>query len=112
MQPIHRDQLERWIEDGRDFALIEVLAPEQFDEFHLPGAANVPVGQPDFDAAIQQAVSDKAKPVVVYCQNLPCTASPRAAERMDRIGYRQVYDYEAGKMDWKEAGLPIEGTPS
>ena len=37
-----------------------------------------------------------------------CTASPKAAQKMDELGYQQVYDYEAGKMDRKEAGLPVE----
>ena len=27
---------------------------------------------------------------------------------MDELGCQQVYDYEAGKMDRKEAGLPVE----
>ena len=45
---------------------------------------------------------------MVYCYDLKCSASPKAAEKMDELGYRDVFDYEAGKMDWKEAGLPVE----
>ena len=25
------------------------------------------------------------------------------------MGYKNVHDYEGGKSDWMEAGLPIEG---
>lgn len=46
---------------------------------------------------------------MVYCYDADCTASPKAAERIEALGYRSVYDYEAGKMDWKQAGLPVEG---
>jgi len=36
--------------------------------------------------------------------------SPRAAARLETLGFEQVYDYVAGKADWGAAGLPLEGT--
>ncbi len=36
--------------------------------------------------------------------------SPRAAWRLESIGFTQVHDYIAGKADWGSAGLPLEGT--
>ena len=35
--------------------------------------------------------------------------SPRAAWRLEALGYGEVYDYVAGKADWIAAGLPTEG---
>jgi len=35
--------------------------------------------------------------------------SPRAASRLETLGYGSVYDYVAGKADWGSAGLPLEG---
>jgi CBS domain-containing protein len=35
--------------------------------------------------------------------------SPRAAWRLESLGFGAVYDYAAGKSDWMAAGLPIEG---
>jgi Mg/Co/Ni transporter MgtE len=35
--------------------------------------------------------------------------SPRAASRLEGLGFAQVYDYVAGKADWASFGLPIEG---
>jgi hypothetical protein len=32
--------------------------------------------------------------------------SPRAAWRLERLGYQPVYDYAAGKVAWMAAGLP------
>ncbi len=32
--------------------------------------------------------------------------SPRAAWRLQRLGYGPVYDYAPGKIDWMAAGLP------
>jgi len=36
--------------------------------------------------------------------------SPRAAWRLESLGFSAVYDYVAGKLDWMAAGLPTEGT--
>src|SRR5918996_4246062 len=35
--------------------------------------------------------------------------SPRAASRLETLGFERVYDYVAGKADWGSAGLPLEG---
>ena len=35
--------------------------------------------------------------------------SPRAASRLEALGFTQVYDYVAGKADWGSVGLPLEG---
>src|SRR5438128_12315907 len=35
--------------------------------------------------------------------------SPRAAWRLEELGFGPVYDYVAGKADWTAAGLPTEG---
>lgn len=36
--------------------------------------------------------------------------SPRAAWRLEALGFSQVFDYVAGKVDWGAAGLPREGS--
>jgi CBS domain-containing protein len=35
--------------------------------------------------------------------------SPRAAWRLESLGFAPVYDYLAGKADWLAAGLPSDG---
>ena len=107
MQSITRQELEEKINQGEDFALVEVLANETFRRYHLPGAINVPIND-QFGDRIQQAIPDHDKPVVVYCTNAHCTASPQAGRELERLGYSTVLDYEGGKEDWRDAGLPIE----
>ena len=36
--------------------------------------------------------------------------SPRAAWRLESLGFREVFDYADGKLDWMAAGLPTEGS--
>lgn len=35
--------------------------------------------------------------------------SPRAAARLESLGFTHVYDYVPGKADWYARGLPLEG---
>ena len=65
MQTISRDELKRKIERRDDFILIETLAPEAYEQGHLPGAVNLP---PD---KVRQMADDiapeKDAEIVVYC---------------------------------------------
>jgi CBS domain-containing protein len=36
--------------------------------------------------------------------------SPRAACRLEQLGFERVYDYVGGIADWRAAGLPVEGS--
>lgn len=105
MTEIDRGQLRKLMEDS-PVTVVEVLSEDKYNQFHLPGAINVPLA-PGFSEAIQ-AVVGKGDPVVVYCYDADCDASPKAAARMEELGFRRVYDYAAGKTDWRKAGLPVQ----
>lgn len=107
MQIIDRETLQHKAQNNPNLVIVEVLGPDKYEEFHLPGAMNVPLGE-NFEETIQQAIPDKSKEVVVYCSDHDCNASPTAARKMDELGYEHVYDYSGGKKDWKEAGLPLK----
>src|SRR3954466_4477624 len=85
--------------------LVDVLPEETFTQEHLPGAINIPLQA--IDEAVEQL--DKAKPVIVYCYDYQCDLSPRAAHRLDLLGFAEVYDYVASKAAWLACGLPGEG---
>lgn len=106
MQAIDRNNLQASLKTNPDLVLIEVLDEDEFKNFHLPYSVNIPLNK-DFEANVTAAVPDKDKPVVVYCKDKGCDASEKAAKRIEVLGYSVVYDYEEGKDDWKDAGLPI-----
>jgi len=58
---IDRHEVQRLVGEGAQ--LVEVLPPEEYDEQHLPGAANLPLRR------IERAKDrlDPGRPVVVYC---------------------------------------------
>lgn len=106
MQTIDREQLQALRQRDENLPVIEVLPRDSYETFHIPGAVNVPLGDADFDRKIEAVAPDKDREVVVYCADTECDASPKAGKRMEQLGYTNVLDYEAGKADWKEAGLP------
>lgn len=107
MRIITTEELKQKIDNKEDFTLVEVLGPNDFDDYHLPGAINVPADD-KFPEEIQKVIPDKNRSVVLYCRNKECAASPRAAGQMEAVGYTDVSHYEAGKQAWKGQGLPTE----
>lgn len=95
--------LRRLLDEGAQ--LVEVLPAEEYAEEHLPGAINIPLKELDAGTAAQL---DKALPVIVYCWDYLCDMSPRAAARLDSLGF-VTYDYGASKVDYLARGLPREG---
>lgn len=107
MQDISRQQVRRLM--SRDGVyLIEVLPEDDYRSEHIPGALNIPMDR-EFDRRVQRSVIDKNAPVIVYCSDSECPLSPRAAEHLDQLGYSKVFDYRAGKADWREAGFELVG---
>lgn len=106
MQIVNRQKLKQKI-DTSEFQIVEVLDPESYESFHLPNAVNVPFDE-NFADRVQSVAPDKSKPIAVYCLGGQSNLSLKAARVMEQLGYQQVYYYEAGKLDWKNAGMPIE----
>lgn len=101
IQTISTAELKEMIDGKRDISLVETLPEEEFKKGHLPGAINIPTAEVEQEAPRQL---DKSKPIVVYCANKACPASPNAAEKLREMGYEHVLDFEEGKEGWRQAG--------
>jgi rhodanese-related sulfurtransferase/CBS domain-containing protein len=101
---VDRDEVRRLVEDGAQ--LIEVLPRKEYEEAHLPGALNIPLDELTPQAAAQL---DRSSALITYCYDSQCDMSPRAAWRLESLGFASVYHYAPGKADWMGAGLRVEG---
>lgn len=87
--------------------LVDVLPEREWKESHIAGAIHVPLKKlPE----LAPERLDTGRPVIVYCYDSLCDLSPRAAARLRTLGFPDVYDYAASKMDWIGEGLPFEGS--
>lgn len=105
-ETISREELLEKINRKERFFLVEVLPAEAYHHAHLPGAINIPAS--DIAELADSHLPDKNSEIIVYCANLECNASDAAARQLVEMGYTNVFDYEAGKQDWIDAGLEVE----
>ncbi len=100
MKKISTEQLESMRED-HEVNLVDVLSEEHYEDEHIEGAINIPL-----DEIASKAIErfDKDEEIVVYCKDTECSASPKAAKKLEKLGFENVKDYEVGLKGWKEAG--------
>lgn len=75
----------------------------EFDVSHLPGAVNI--GYDNLNLKTVKYV-DKSRPIVVYCT--VGYRSERAAKKLRKKGFTNVYNLYGSLYAWKLAGLPLE----
>jgi rhodanese-related sulfurtransferase len=103
---VRREELRRKIERGDDFVLVDALSTQHYRSSHLPGAVNLPL---EFVDEAESVLPDKRAEIIVYCMNSVCAASAEEVRELREMGYENIRHYTAGKHDWIEAGLPVEG---
>jgi polyisoprenoid-binding protein YceI/rhodanese-related sulfurtransferase len=102
-------ELQRWLSEGRDFALIDVLPGEIFEERHLPGARKACVYEVDFLDQVAKLGIGRDQPIVVCGAGPDSLESTTAAEKLDRAGFTQVFNFRGGEAEWEAAGGSFEG---
>lgn len=102
---ISTSELESKIENSENFVLVDVLGKDHFEDGHIPGAVNIPL---ENIASEMLDRFEKDEEIVVYCASESCSASPKAAEKLDSLGFENVKDYEPGVKGWEEAGNELK----
>ena len=113
IRTIDRKTLERKLAGGapdtasksRGYVLINVMRPADFAAQHIPRSINVPVE----DIEVLEDLYSKQKEIILYCASPECDAAPRAARLLVANGFENVFGYERGLSDWREAGNRLEG---
>jgi sulfur-carrier protein adenylyltransferase/sulfurtransferase len=91
--------------------ILDVREPDEYEEGALPGAVHIPRGH--LEAQIENRLTDKAAPVVVYCAG--GVRSAFAARTLHELGYTDVFSMAGGFGRWKDEGRawkqPVALTP-
>lgn len=106
---IKKEELKKWLDEKKDFVLIDVLSRGSYEGRHLPNAKNAAANETDFLDQVEKLVPNKETIVVVYCASFTCQLSPRAASMLADTGYTNIYDFKGGIADWQDAGYLFEG---
>jgi len=84
--------------------IIDVRTPEEVAEGHLVGATTINFLGANFASEVQKL--NKNKTYLLYCRSGSRTR--KAADAMQKIGFKRVYMLDGGIMAWKEAGMQVE----
>ncbi len=108
MDTISTEELKKKLDSSENFELVHVLSEREFRKEHIPGSVNIPLGE----IGMRREELDKDEEIIVYCKNFECEASPKAAKKLEKLGFEKVIDYEGGIEDWKAKGHPVESNES
>lgn len=109
MKTITAKEVKQILENDEGAPVINVLPPEHHRKMHIPGSISIPMDEDSFVQRVGHVAKDKGHPVVVYCADESCNASPTAAKKLEDAGFEDVKDFEGGVKAWTEAGFPLEG---
>jgi rhodanese-related sulfurtransferase len=84
--------------------LVDVRTPEEVAEGHLAGSVNINFLSENFAQEIGQL--NKKKTYLLYCKSGNRTR--KAADLMQKAGFKHVYMLDGGITAWNEAGKPTE----
>ncbi len=84
--------------------LIDVRTRAEFEKGHIPGATNIDINGSKFMEKI--GALDTNKTYLVNCA--VGMRSARACQKMETIGFKNLYDLHDGFDGWKKAGKPVE----
>jgi len=102
LEPVTRSELSRRIKQ-RLVTVLDVRPEDEFNQGHLPGAVNVPLGK--LKGWLGRL--DKRIEIVAYCRGPYCILSFEAVAQLRVSGFK-ARRLEDGFPEWKVAGLPIE----
>ncbi len=97
------DEVNKKIERGDKFLLVDVREESEFAKDHLPGAIHMGKGVIERD--IEARVADLNTEMILYCGG--GFRSALAADNLQKMGYTNVISMDGGIRGWREKGLPL-----
>jgi len=98
------DDVQRMLERGAPFHLVDVREESEWANGHLPRAVHLSKGIIERD--IETLMPDRGAALVLYCGG--GFRSALAADNLQKMGYTNVVSMDGGWRAWNEAGLPVE----
>ena len=96
-------QVKADMDAGKQFILVDVRTPEEFEVGHLPRAMHISRGLLEFK--IGAMIPDKNANIIMYCRTGARSALTTA--RLQEMGYTNVKNMDGAFKAWGEAGYPI-----
>ena len=99
---ISANDFNKMIRNDKSAIIIDVRTPEEFNKGHLRNSLNVNWFDENFDENLK--IFNKDLPVFVYC--LSGGRSSKANEKIQSLGFKNVYELDGGILEWRKNKLP------
>ncbi len=96
--------VQRRMDAGEKFILVDVREESEWAAGHLPGAVHL--GKGIIERDIEQRVPDTNTKLILYCGG--GFRSALSADNLQKMGYTNVESMDGGWKGWLAAGLPIQ----
>lgn len=93
MNEITVTELAQWIEEKKDFQLIDVREPFEYEMSNINGL-NIPLS----GVVIEADKIEKDKPVIMQCRSGARSAA--ALMQLEKLGYTNVFNLKGGILAW------------
>jgi adenylyltransferase/sulfurtransferase len=98
IKEINVADLKHMQQSGENFTLVDVREREEQSRGMIPGAVAIPRGVVERD--IDQATTNKAQPIVIYCAG--GARSALAALNLKHMGFQNVMSLAGGYTAWEK----------
>ncbi len=103
MKRIRVDELKKYIDEKQDVLIINVLSEKYFNENKIPTSINIPFkDNNNFTTDVAQKIKSKYRKIVLYCKNVDCDLSGKAAKLLEDSDFLEIEVYEGGIDGWLE----------
>lgn len=92
------------LEHNQPYVLLDIREDHEWAAGHLPEAMHL--GKGIIERDIEQTVADKKQKIVLYCGG--GYRSALSAQRLQQMGYQNVFSLIGGYREWCERKLPVE----
>lgn len=101
---VDMEEATKIMEKEKDYMILDVRTPEEYEEGHIPHAINIP--NETIHTEDIPKLPDKNQLILVYCRS--GNRSRQAAGKLSKLGYTNIVEF-GGIIDWKgELSFDIE----
>lgn len=97
-ETILKADFEKKMKEKTDYILVDVRTPSEYEAGTIGNARNINWEDANFANEISKL--DKSKPIFIFCQK--GGRSGEALNKMKELGFKEVYDLEAGYGGWNK----------
>lgn len=101
---INGDVLKSWIDSGKKLTIVDARDLKDYKKGHIAEAVSL------LNMDVEKRKNEITKfvePVIVYSNDENCPASGYVAEKIKKLGLKEVYNYNPSYKDWIDRGYPV-----